>query len=391
MKIQKKKGVIPETLAEKKEDFFARSQRIVVKVGTSLLTTPQGTLNGEQLAFLVTDLAFLKETGRQVLLVSSGAIGAGVGKLGWQGRPRTLPEKQAAAAVGQGLLMQAYEQLFTAQGLVVAQILLTRGDFADRQRYLNARNTLLTLLRYGVVPVINENDTVAVEEIRFGDNDTLAALVATLVEADLVLLLTDTEGLYTGEPGKDPEAVLIPVVREIDPVLEQLAGEAGSPLSTGGMKTKLAAAKITMSSGIPLVVAGGRGENALRRLWEGKGKGTLFLPQTPGFQARKCWIAFGSLLQGKLYVDAGAAEAILKTGGSLLPSGIKSLSGDFEAGSVVSVIDPEGQEIARGIVNYSAAEIERIKGKKARDMAAILGQVGFDEVIHRDNLAVGFL
>ncbi len=367
---------------------MARAGRLVVKVGTKLLCGARGKLNLKRLEEFVGELARIWSEGRELVLVSSGAIGAGVARLGFTRVPQSLPEKQAAAAVGQGILMHLYETYFGKHGIIVAQILLTREDFKDRTRYLNARHTFQTLFRYRVVPIVNENDTVAVEEIRFGDNDTLAALVASLVDADLLVLLTDLEGFFTADPRKAGESSLIPEVTEITPELEACAGGKGSPLATGGMETKLQAAKIAVNSGIPMVIANGMYPGVLARLLKGERVGTLFVPREDRLQARKRWIAFGSPVQGKVFIDQGATEALLEKGKSLLPSGVVGLEGDFEAGNVVSIIDPRGREVARGIVNYSAAELALIKGRKTHEIAKILGHKDYDEVIHRDNLTV---
>lgn len=367
---------------------LANARRIVVKVGTRLLCGTRGQFNLKRLESLGRDLASLWGEGRELVLVSSGAVGAGVGRLGLSRFPQTMPEKQAAAAVGQGILMQYYENVFTPLGITIAQVLLTQEDLRERKRYLNARHTFYTLFRYRVIPIVNENDTVAVEEIRFGDNDTLAALVACLIDADLLILLTDLDGFFTGDPRKNPDAKLIPEVHEITPEIEELAGGRGSDLATGGMETKLQAARIATGAGIPMVIASGMREGVLNAVVRGEEVGTLFIPREDRMQARKRWIAFSSPVQGKIYVDRGAANAILKRGKSLLPSGVVGVEGDFEMGNVVSVIDPDGREIARGISNYSSADVERIKGRKTQEIKAILGYKDYDEVIHRDNLTV---
>lgn len=353
------------------------------------MTAADGQPNRRRLADLAAQIAELLSGGRAVVLVTSGAIGAGRGRLGWQERKRRLsiPEKQAAAAVGQPLLMQVYEGLFQELGLTVAQVLLTRGDVADRQRYLNARHTLSTLLDHGVVPIINENDTVAVEELKFGDNDTLSALVASLLEADLLVLLTDTEGLYTADPRVDSSARLIHTVERITPELEAAAGGAGTPGATGGMITKLQAARLATAGGIPVVIASSAKERVLLRLLEGEELGTYFVPETGRLQARKRWIAFHLQPVGIVRVDDGAKEALLYRGKSLLPRGVVGVEGEFEHGDPVSVRSLDGQEFARGLVNYSAAELRLIAGHKTSEIEAILGYKGYEEVIHRDNLA----
>ncbi|MGB9885980.1 MAG: glutamate 5-kinase [Moorellales bacterium] len=369
-------------------ESLTKTKRLVVKVGTSILAYPDGRLNLFRLERLVRELAAVANSGREVVLVTSGAVGTGMGRLGWTKKPRTLPEKQAAAAVGQGILMHIYEKLFAEYGQVVAQVLLTRQDLADRGRYLNARHTLLTLLRYRAIPIVNENDTVAVEEIRVGDNDTLSALVAGLVDADLLLLLTDTDGLYTANPRTCADARRLDLVTEITPEIEQLAGTGTSPLGTGGVGTKLAAAHMAMNSGIPMVIAHGGEERVIERTLAGEQVGTLFLPHQARLAGRKRWIAYGPPVQGRLWVDAGAVEALVRSGKSLLPAGLTRVEGEFEAGAVVSVCDPQGREIARGIVNYGAQELERIKGCRSADIPRVLGHKDYDEVIHRDNLCL---
>jgi glutamate 5-kinase len=366
---------------------LSQARRVVVKLGTGLLCGARGQFNQSRMESLVSDLAWLRQE-RQLVLVSSGAIGAGVGRLGLAKRPRTIPEKQAAAAVGQCVLMQQYEHLFSPRDLIVAQVLLTRYDIMDRERYLNARYTFEALLSQGVVPVVNENDTVAVEEIRFGDNDTLAAHVACLVDADLVILLTDQDGFYNQIPSPGRAGELIPEIAEITPEIEALAGGRGSALATGGMETKLQAARIAMSAGISLVIASGLKAGTIQRVMSGDAVGTLFVPDVGRMQSRKHWIAFSSPVQGWIYVDQGAAGAILNKGKSLLPSGILRVEGEFAAGTVVGVADQDGRELGRGISNYSSGAISLIRGHKSAEIKAIIGYHDYDEVIHRDNLAV---
>jgi glutamate 5-kinase len=363
--------------------------RIVIKVGTNLVTAKDGSLDRGRIANFADDLAAARKAGCQVVLVSSGAIGAGMGKLGLDRRPGTLKEKQALAAIGQPLLMNAYGEKFNKRGLTIAQVLLTRQDFADRTRYLNARNTLLALLELGVIPIINENDTVAVDEIKsggnFGDNDTLAALVAGNVTADLLMLLTDVDGLYAGVPGKSP---LVPVVEKITPDIEKMASPlSGSGKGTGGMQTKLGAARIATAAGVKMVIAGGAIPGIVMKLVKGEAIGTTFLPRK-SLEARKCWIAFGTKCRGKIIVDSGAANALINKGKSLLPSGIVASEGCFEVGDTVSIFTPENKEIARGLVQYSAGAVEKINGKKTADLRKLLDRADFDEVIHRDNLVI---
>jgi glutamate 5-kinase len=366
---------------------LTHARRVVVKLGTRLLCGARGQFNQNRMENLVSDLAWLRHE-RQLVLVSSGAIGAGVGRLGLVRKPRTIPEKQAAAAVGQCVLMQQYERLFSPRDLIVGQVLLTRYDIMDRERYLNARYTFEALLAQGVVPVVNENDTVAVEEIRFGDNDTLAAHVACLVDADLVILLTDQDGFYNQIPGPGVTGDLIPEIAEITPEIEALAGGRGSALATGGMETKLQAARIAMLAGIPLVIASGLKAGTIQRVMNGDTAGTLFAPGVGRMQSRKHWIAFSSPVNGRIYVDQGAAGAILNKGKSLLPSGILRVDGEFPAGTVVGVADQDGRELGRGISNYSSGAIALIRGHKSAEIKAIIGYHDYDEVIHRDNLAV---
>lgn len=364
------------------------SERIVVKVGTSTITHSTGQLDLRQMEKLVRDLVDLANQGKKIVLVTSGAVGAGMGRLGFSRRPRTLREKQAVAAVGQGILLHMYEKLFAEYGRVVAQVLLTRGDFSDRKRYLNVSHTFSQLLEYGVIPIVNENDTTAVEELRFGDNDSLAALVAGAIDADLLIILSDIDGLYDDNPKTNPNAHKISVVKEITPEIENLAGGAGSSLGTGGMSTKIQAAKICTNSGIPMVIASGSEEWVLQDIVSGKEVGTVFLPREDRLRGKKKWIAYGSAISGKIVIDAGAATALITEGKSLLPIGIVSVEGDFEAGGVVSVLDPGGKELARGIVNYDADELELIKGRKTGEIEAILGHKDYDEAIHRDNLVL---
>ncbi len=368
---------------------LSRCQRIVVKVGTSTLTHPTNQLNLMRMEVLVREMADLHNQGRELLLVSSGAIGLGVARLGLKEPPHTLPMKQAMAAVGQGTLVHMYEKFFLEYSKIVAQVLLTKDDFNERLRYLNSRNTLLTLLGLGVIPIINENDTVVVDEIKFGDNDTLSALVAGAVDADLLIILSDIDGLYDDDPRRNPKANRIYEVYEITEDMEKRSHRRGTKLASGGMYTKLLAAKIVMAAGIPMVVAHGAEKNVLRRIVAGEPSlGTLFVPKESRMQARKRWIAFGSACQGRIWVDEGAKEAIIHRGKSLLPSGISKVEGDFERGNVVSIVDKEGHEFARGISNYSAQEIRLIAGKKTSQIERILGHKDYDEVIHRNNLTV---
>lgn len=366
---------------------FDNVKRLVVKVGSSTLSHPTGKLNIDQMERLARQLADLRNSGKEVILVTSGAVGAGIGKLGLGRRPKTIPEKQATAAVGQGLLMHMYEKLFSEYGIVVAQVLLTREDIMDRKRFLNARNALSALLQLEALPIINENDTIAVEEIRFGDNDTLSALVASLIDAELLIILSDIDGLYTGDPSKDEGATFIPLVRDINGDIKQLAGGSGSGLGTGGMVTKIQSARIAMNSGFPMVIAHGKTEKVINRIMAGEPVGTLFLQGENKLHSKKRWIAFGSNVQGRIYVDSGAQKALAKEGKSLLPTGIVEVAGDFDLGNTVSVFF-ENKEVGRGIVNYTSEEIRKIMGKKTKDIVKLLGYKDFDEVIHRNNFVL---
>jgi glutamate 5-kinase len=360
----------------------------VVKVGSGLIASPKAGLDPDRVGMLSDELAQLVGDRREVALVSSGAVAAGMARLGLTERPRSIPEKQAAAAVGQSALMWHYEQAFARHGIRVAQLLLTQEDVSHRSRYLNARNTLMTLLGFGVLPIVNENDTVAVEEIKVGDNDNLAALVAHLIDADLLVLLTDVDGLYTGDPASDPEARRIESVAEVNEKIEGLVWDDAGEISIGGMSTKLQAAQKATSSGIPMVIASGREPGALRRLLKGEPVGTYFLPRGDRLAARKRWIAFAVPPQGRINVDEGAKKAVVERGKSLLPSGIVEVEGDFQAGEAVTLAGASGKEFARGLVNYDAGEIKRLAGARSSDIERILGYKSFDEVIHRDNLVV---
>ncbi|NMC26705.1 MAG: glutamate 5-kinase [Syntrophomonadaceae bacterium] len=365
---------------------FKNCRRIVVKVGTSTLTHANGQLNLGRMERIVRELADLHNQGMEVLLVSSVAIGTGANRMGLKRVPRTLPEKQALAAIGQGALLHMYEKFFAEYGKTVAQVLLTREDLDERMRYLNATNTLLAILNMKVIPIINENDTVVVEEIKFGDNDMLSTVVAGIVDADLLIILSDVDGFYDMDPRVHPEARLCSEIHEITEEMEHNSTNRGIAFSSGGMYTKLKGGQICMAAGIPMIIANSKEENVIRRIIAGEKIGTLFVPRTERMQARKKWIAFGTVLHGKLRVDAGAASALLKKGKSLLASGIIEVEGDFERGTVVAVLTADGAEIARGMANYSGDEIRRIAGRKSSDIEKILGEKDYDEVIHRNNL-----
>lgn len=369
-------------------DVLRQARRIVVKVGSSLVTNEGRGLDEQAIGQWSEQLSALVKDGREVIMVSSGAIAEGMKRLGWATRPKVINELQAAAAVGQMGLVQMYETKLREQGIGSAQVLLTHADLADRERYLNARSTLLTLLAHHVVPVINENDTVVNDEIKFGDNDTLGALVANLVDADVLIILTDQKGLYTADPRKDPAAQFVHVARAGDPLLEDMAGGAGSRVGTGGMITKILAAKRAAGSGASTVIAWGREPQALLRLVAGEPIGTCLLAATPKQQARKQWIADHLQLRGAVVVDDGAARRILQDGKSLLPAGMTAVEGEFSRGEVIAVRNASGQEIARGLANYAASEARLLCRKASADFEALLGYAAEPEMIHRDNLVL---
>ncbi len=364
------------------------ARRIVVKVGSSLVTNEGRGLDEAAIGEWSRQLAVLAGQGREVIMVSSGASAEGMKRLGWSTRPREVHELQAAAAVGQMGLAQMYETKLRENGLGSAQVLLTHADLADRERYLNARSTLLTLLELRVLPVINENDTVVNDEIKFGDNDTLGALVANLVEADVLVILTDQKGLYTADPRKDPAATFVHEARAGDPALEQMAGGAGSRVGTGGMITKILAAKRAAGSGASTVIAWGREPDALVRLFDGHAVGTLLVAPTQKSQARKRWMADHLQLRGAVTVDEGAAARLREDGKSLLPIGMVAVEGDFSRGDVIAVRDPSGQEVARGLANYASAEARLLCRKASGEIEKLLGYVAEPEMIHRTNLVV---
>jgi glutamate 5-kinase len=367
---------------------IAAATTLVVKVGSSLVTNDGRGLDAAAIARWAAQIAQLRALGKRCVLVSSGAIAEGLQRLGWTRRPHAMHELQAAAAVGQMGLVQCYETSFREHGLATAQVLLTHADMADRQRYLNARSTLRTLLELGVIPVINENDTVVTDEIKFGDNDTLGALVANLVEADALVILTDQQGLFDADPRRHPEAKLIAEAEAGEPRLEQIAGGTGTALARGGMLTKVLAAKRAARSGAHTVIACGREPDVLLRIARGERVGTLLTARTMPLAARKQWLADHLNLGGRLELDAGAVRALASGGKSLLPIGVTGVSGDFERGAVVACDDPLGREVARGLVNYSAAETRQIMRKPSSEIESILGYVDAPELIHRDNLVL---
>ena len=364
------------------------ARRIVVKVGSSLVTNEGRGLDEAAIGEWCRQLAALAKDGREVIMVSSGAVAEGMKRLGWATRPHEINELQAAAAVGQMGLAQMYETKLRENGMGSAQVLLTHADLADRERYLNARSTLLTLLQLNVVPVINENDTVVNDEIKFGDNDTLGALVANLVEADALVILTDQKGLYSSDPRKDPAATFVNEARAGDAALEAMAGGAGSSLGRGGMITKILAAKRAAGSGASTVIAWGREPDCLLRLARGEAIGTLLVAQTQKSQARKRWIADHLQLRGAVTVDEGAAAKVRAEGKSLLPIGMTTVEGEFSRGDVIAVRDPAGTEIARGLANYASAEARLLCRKPSGEIERLLGYVAEPEMIHRTNLVV---
>ncbi|MDI6604182.1 MAG: glutamate 5-kinase [Thermoanaerobacteraceae bacterium] len=362
--------------------------KIVVKVGTSTLTYENGQLNLEIMEKLSRQISNLQNRGDKVILVTSGAIGAGMGKLKITKKPKTIPEKQSLAAIGQGLLIELYEKFFNEYGKVTAQLLLTKDDFSTKERYLNISYTLSNLLNFGVVPIINENDTVTVDEIKIGDNDTLSALVAELIEADLLIILTDIDGLYDKNPAIHDDAVLIEEVKEFSDSLFDIAGVAGTERGTGGMYTKIQAAKICWNSGIKMIIANGKEENVLNKIANGEKIGTSFIPMSNPISSRKRWIAFNARTEGYIFINVAAANAILKERKTLLPSGITNIEGEFSTGDCVGIIDSSGKEIARGLINYSSSELNKIKGLKTKEIETVLGYKSYDEIIHKDNLVI---
>jgi glutamate 5-kinase len=370
-----------------RQETLARAKKILIKVGSAVLTGAEG-LDLKIVDSLVAEMTQLARQGYSVVLVTSGAIASGKNRMGITGSLKSMPEKQAAAAIGQGRLMRAYSKSFEKYGFFVAQILLTLSDVTDRQRYLNIRNTLSTLMQWGVIPIINENDTVAVDEIKFGDNDNLAAMIANIIEADLFINLTNTAGLYDCNPSESSKAKLIPLVCELSEEIESIATGDTSSVGTGGMKSKVLAAKKVTASGIPCIIAPGKRKKVLADILAGKEIGTLFLPVADRLNSKKHWIAFTLRPRGKLIIDDGAKKALLEKGKSLLPSGIVDVEGDFLLGDPVSCVDSRGVTIAKGLVNFSSDEIRKIMGLKTAKISQVLGHKDYDEVIHRDNLAV---
>ena len=363
------------------------AKRVVVKVGSNVLTADNG-LNLKAVRSITRQICQLIDSGLETILVSSGAMAAGIKKIGLSARPDELPKRQAVAAIGQAGLMMAYEKAFERYHRQVAQILLTSEDLASRKRYLNARNTLNTLLSWKVVPIVNENDTVWVEEIKLGDNDNLAAMITLLMDADILINLTDIDGLYTKDPRVYTDAQLIPEVCRITRDTEKFAGDIPGALGTGGMISKIKAARKVNSAGVPMVIAKGDKPNILLKLFAGQPHGTFFVPKTQKLASRKCWIAFSLKPKGAIVIDDGAARAVLKNGKSLLPSGIVAVAGDFGVGAAVQCQNQRNEILGIGLVNYSAAEIKKIMGLKSNRIQQVLGHQSYDEIIHRDNLAI---
>ncbi len=371
-----------------RDEILTAAKRLVIKIGSSLVSSRDSGLRPERIERLADEIAALRSGGREVLIVSSGAIVSGIKKLELKEYPKSLPVKQAAAAVGQSRLMWAYEKSFERLGVKVAQILLTHHDLADRRRFLNARHTLAGLIGFGVVPVINENDTVAVDEIRVGDNDTLAAEVAHLVDADLLIILSDIDGLFTEDPRRHPSAQLIPLITEINADIERRAGMSRTFEGTGGMATKVRAAKKVGEYGVATLILNGQETGLLPKVLAGGDGGSLFLAKQRRMTSRKHWIAFTLRPRGQLTLDQGAVDALAKRGKSLLASGIVGVQGTFEAGDPVSCHDQDGKEFAKGLVNFSSETVSRMKGLKTAEIQQQLGQQEYEEVIHRDNLVV---
>jgi glutamate 5-kinase len=370
-----------------RQEVITSAHTAVVKVGTNVLTAADGTLDPARLQGLADQVQRLRQAGRKVALVSSGAIGAGIGRLGLGKRPSDLRHLQACAAVGQSFLMRAYQECLGQYGTHTAQILLTAGDFDSRSRYLNVRNTILTLFEWNVLPIINENDTVSVAEIRFGDNDHLAAMVTNLLQAPLLILLTVVDGLYSGDPSQ-PGAELLTTVPVIDGNVLNMAGATKSSLGTGGMRSKIRAARLATAAGESVIMANGTTPGVLDAIFAGEAVGTLFLPHGTSVPAWKRWLGFTARPKGKLTLDAGAQRAVQQKGRSLLPIGVVQLQGDFNKGDVVALCDVEGTEFARGLTNYSAADAARILGLRTEQIAEVLGALPYEEIVHRDNLVV---
>lgn len=376
-----------ESMKHDRKKQFDSAKRIVVKVGSGVLTASHG-LNIQAIQIISRQIDLLSQKGIECVLVSSGAIASGLKKVGLSKRPGDIPGRQAAAAIGQAGLILEYEKAFYNYDKKVAQILLTQEDLKNRKRYLNARNTLNTLLSWKVIPIINENDTVATEEIKIGDNDNLSAMIAILMDADILINLTDIDGLYTKDPRTNPDAELISFVDTIDKDIQRIAGNIPGALGTGGMLSKIKAAGKVTTAGIPMIIAGGEKPDILTRLFAGERLGTYFAPGKSKLSRRKCWIAFSHTPKGKIKIDDGAAEALLKKGKSLLPIGITAIEGSFDIGACVEFTNKDGVKLGIGLVNYSSSDILKIKGLQSKQIKAKLGHKPYDDVIHRDNLAI---
>ncbi len=372
-----------EVRGPEEKRFLHGARRVVMKIGSAVLAGSPHVFRR-----VAEDVKALRAGGREVVIVTSGAVALGMKALGLDERPATIPEIQAVAAAGQLNLMFNYKKAFSGAGLLMGQVLLTHDDFSERKRFLNARNTAMALLKMGLVPVINENDTVATEEIKLGDNDELSALVTNLVNAELLVILTDIDGLYESDPRVDPNARRIPLVRDVDGLCGDDSCSGAGPLGSGGMRTKTLAARTAAHFGVPTVIASGLDLEVIKKIFEGRATGTFFMPSERGLTSRKHWIAFSTRPTGRVFVDDGAKRALLEGKKSLLPSGITGVDGDFEAGEVIHCVDSDGMEFARGLTNYSSGEIQSIKGLKSRDIEEKLGYKVYDEVIHRDNLVV---
>jgi glutamate 5-kinase len=371
-----------------RQEVIATAHTVVVKVGTNVLTRADGTLEPARLQSLADQIHRLRSAGRKVVLVSSGAIGAGVGRLGLAQRPSDLRELQACAAIGQAFLMRGYEDCLARHGIPTAQLLLTASDFDNRARYLNVRNTILTLFEWGCLPIINENDTVSVAEIKFGDNDHLAAMVTNLLRAPLLVLLSVVDGLFNADPRSDPTASVLPTVPSIDATVLEKAGGSKSALGSGGMRSKLRAARLATAAGESVILANGGVPNILDVVFQGEPVGTLFLPHASSLPSWKRWLGYTARPRGRVVVDAGARRAVEKQGRSLLPIGVVQVTGTFHKGDVIAVCDPDGVEFARGLTNYPSGAIDKVRGLKTDQIAEALGACPYEEVIHRDNLAV---
>ncbi len=370
-----------------RKEILSNVKRVLVKIGSAVLTGEDG-LDLQIIEQLVDEIAQLTKQGRQIVIVTSGAIASGKHRMGIAGKLKSMPQKQAAAAIGQSRLMRVYSNSFGKYGLYIAQILLIMSDLIDRKRFLNVRNTLTTLMDWGVIAIINENDTVAVDEIKFGDNDHLAAMITNIIDADLMINLTSTEGLFDQSPTSSKKAKLITLVKEITEEIEKAATDETTDVGLGGMKSKVIAAKQVTASGIPYIIAPGKRKGVLHDIFAGKEIGTLFLPASEHMSSRKSWIAFTLKSRGKLFIDDGAKTALIEEGKSLLPSGVTDVEGEFCIGDPVTCVDKEGTQLAKGLVNYGSAEIKKIMGLKSSRIEQVLGYKDYDEIIHRDNLAV---